>query len=284
MTPCFIPTSLTTRLRRHNAFMSRIAAATHDSPNAVPALKSAIRSYRSSESNARALVDTFFTILNQDLDATGTFISSLVDLLDDEDKKSGLLTTWMTYKLEHRQQFPSLTTAGTHNYAGVTSGRAIQVKRLQSGRGGRTRVWDRVAQAASSAPGPLPVQRPTQTTGTQSIAGTFSSNMTPWSPSAAAGSLSNQTRPTRSGNSNPPAPSSSAFPSLPPSQPTRPPKEFISGQSSLRAIVGSAPSSNAWNSEDQPPPTPCDDGQESLQPGRKKKVAKQTLFTLGSYR
>jgi E3 ubiquitin-protein ligase ZNF598 len=262
--------------------MSRVAKATRDSPNAVPALKSAIRSYRSSESNARALIATFFTVLNQDLDTTGTFISSLVDLLDDEEKKSGLLTTWKTYRLEHQQEFPSLTPGG-QNYAGITSGRAIQVKRLQSGPGGRTRVWDRVAQAASSAPGPLPVKRTTRTTVTPSTVGKISSNVTPWSPSAVVELSSSQPRSTRSGNARPPAPSSSAFPSLPPSRTTRPPKEWISGQSSLRAIVGSA-STNAWSPEDHPSPTLDDDSQDSMQPSRKKKVAKQTLFTLGSYR
>jgi E3 ubiquitin-protein ligase ZNF598 len=262
--------------------MLRVAEATRDSSNAVPALKSAIRSYHLSESNARALIATFFTILNQDLDTTGTFISSLVDLLDDEEKKSGLLTAWKTYRLEHQQEFPSLTPGG-QNYAGVTSGRAIQVKRLQSGPSGRTRVWDRVAQAASSAPGPLPVQR-TARTATVSTAGKFPSNVTPWSPSAAVESSSNQTRPTRPGNTNPPAPSSSAFPFLPSSRTTRPPKEFISGQSSLHAIVGSAPSTNAWSTDDRPSPALDDDNQDNMQPGRKKKVAKQTLFTLGSYR
>ena len=262
--------------------MSRIAAATHGSPNAVPALKAAIRSYRSSESNARALVDTFFTILDQDLDATGIFISSLVDLLDDEDKKTGLLSTWRAYKLERQQQFPSLTPATSHNYAGVTSGRAIQVKRLQPGGGGRRKVWDRVEQAASSSPGPLPVQQAARATTFAPTRGPFTSSTTPWSQSAALGSTSNQQRPARTTKAT--APSSAAFPSLPASTISRPPKEFVSGQSSLRAIAGPIPSSNAWTTDDQPLQPLEDTPQETSQSTRKKKPAKQTLFTLGSHR
>ena len=263
--------------------MSRIAAATQNSPNAVPALKAAIQSYRSSESNSRELVDTFYTVLNQDLDATGTFIVSLVDLLDNEEKKSNLLTAWETYILEHRQEFPSLTPAGTSNYADITSGRAIQVKRLQSSRGGRTHVWDRVAQAASSSPRPLPMQRSARTTVTAPIARKTLPN-TPWSPSATSGTPPSQSWSSHSDSSKSLVPNSLAFPSLPPSQAPRLPKEFISGQSSLRAIVGSGPHTNVWNVDEQPSSPVNNESQESTPPSRKKKVVKQTLFTLGSHR
>lgn len=279
--PTTIPESSPEQLQKHEAFLSRIAAATHGSPNAIPAIKAAIRSYRSSESSAQALVDTFSTILEQDLDSTGTFISSLVDLLDDEEKKSRLLATWRAYKLEHQQQFPSLTPAVSPNYAGVTGGRAIQVKQLQSGGGSRRRVWDRVEQAASSSPVPLPVQQARRTP--TAALGRNQPGTTPWSKSAATNSIPSQQRPARSLN-KPPAPSSAAFPSLPPTNVSRPPKEFVSGQSSLRAITGPIPSTNAWTPGDQTTAPPTEAAQEDSQPSRKKKPTKQTLFTLGSHR
>ncbi|KAG8757723.1 hypothetical protein FRC14_001614 [Serendipita sp. 396] len=262
-------------IQRHNAFMTRLASATQGSSTSITAIKSAIRSYRASESTARDLIHTFYTILDHNIDATGKFISSLVDLLDSEEKKSSLLAAWQSYKLENQEQFPSLLPTPTSgNYAGVASGRTLQVKRLQN-QGSRRQVWDRVEQAAASIPtsrAPIPSQT--------------STNSTPWSRSA---SMVNdkQTQKIRSSQVNVPSSNlpGSAFPSLPPSTNHRPPKEFLTGQSSLRNITGTNLSSNAWNNDNhhdtiEQNATVSDDNL----PSRKKKPGKQTLFTLGSYR
>ncbi|CAG8561126.1 12238_t:CDS:2, partial [Acaulospora colombiana] len=264
-------------IEQHNAFLSRLAAATSNSSNSISAAKAAIRAYRSSESSARDLVDTFYTILDQQLDVTGGLLSSLVNLLDNEDKKSDLLSAWNTFKLEHRPEFPSLVPASSGNYAGVANGRALQVKRLQTAAGGRKRVWDRVEQAAASTSTSMPHRIPNAT---RVPLPTGSS--TPWSRSASGMTLpSNSTRP-QTRQTEELASNSSAFPSLPSANVARAPKEFVSGQSSLRAITGPPATNNAWGAESRPDPTIIDDPSVNSS-SKKKKGGKQTLFTLGSY-
>ncbi|KAG8835738.1 Small subunit processome complex component [Serendipita sp. 399] len=254
-------------VQRHGAFMSRLATATQGSPTSMTAIKSAIRSYRASESTARDLIHTFYSILDQSLEVTGTFISSLVDLLDSEEKKSNLLAGWQTYKLEQQEQFPSLlpmSTAG--NYAGVASGRALQVKRLQN-QGSRRLVWDRVERAAAS----VPTRRGTATP--------QPSTTTPWIRQTSSGS----SKQAHVSEANANASNGSAFPSLPASTQLRPPKEFVTGQSSLRNITISNNSVNAWTSSDsrQEPADQDTVTTDKNVPSKKKKPGKQTLFTIG---
>lgn len=216
-----------------------------------------------------------YTLLGQDVEAMGPFIPLVTKLFNNEEKQGDFRATWSRFKAEREQDFPSLVPS---NFKAISvDNRAIRVKKLQAD-SSRPQLWDRVAQAAESAPSaprPLPVFRPTA-----------ASSSTPWSRSAAT--LSNQPsieRPRSSALPKPSAPNLSAFPSLPPSNVSRPPKEFISGQSSLRAIAGTQSTANAWTSSTggEVPRTPeTHEAENSLQPSRKKKATKQTLFTLGS--
>lgn len=287
--------------------MARLATATNNNSSSITAIKSAIRAYRSSESSAKDLVDTFFTVFDQDFENTGKFLSSLVDLLDNEEKKEDLLSAWNAYKIEHQPQesfpLPFGTTGHTPSWGataggGTSSGRALQVKRSQANSGKR-KVWDRVEQAAtSSSAASLPGSRGTRPMPTfpalpSSSTGRMPpSNTTPWSRSAALAASSSQT-PTSRPSSGPTArgrPADSAFPSLPPSNVARPPREFVSGQSSLRTILGpSSTSANAWSATSEEQNTTTETSGETEQAeterlARKKKAPKQTLFTLGSLR
>lgn len=64
------------------------------------AFKSAIRSYRSSESGARDLISTVWNVLDHNLDGTASIINATVDILDEEEKKSDLLRAWNGFKVE----------------------------------------------------------------------------------------------------------------------------------------------------------------------------------------
>ena len=82
--------------------MARVSNLTGDSANAMAAIRSAVRSYRASEAPAKDLVNTFFNVLNQQLDSTGILVNGLVEIFDDEDKKQGLLQAWNSFKVEVR--------------------------------------------------------------------------------------------------------------------------------------------------------------------------------------
>lgn len=57
----------------------------------------------------------------------------------------------------------------------------------------------------------------------------------------------------------------------------------MSGQSSLRAIVGNPVTTNAWVAGSGPSTPPeAEDAEEVVQHNKKRKNTKQTLFTLGS--
>lgn len=63
-------------------------------------VKVAIRSYRGSESGARDLISTVWNVLDRNLDGTASIINGIVDILDDEEKKNDLLSSWNGFKVE----------------------------------------------------------------------------------------------------------------------------------------------------------------------------------------
>ncbi|EEB92934.1 hypothetical protein MPER_08481, partial [Moniliophthora perniciosa FA553] len=79
--------------------------------DAVPVVKAAVRGYRASESSARDLISTIWNVLDCHLEHTASIINAFVDLLDEEDKKQDLLSSWRGFELEQRRQFPELTPA-----------------------------------------------------------------------------------------------------------------------------------------------------------------------------
>jgi len=87
----------------------------------------------------------------------------------------------------------------------------------------------------------------------------------------------------------PPPLSKSAFPELPAVASNRPPKEFISGNKSLKNILGDTlPTQSAWGQgpsthPSSPPPDPGSAEPVSTRGKKGKGKQKQTLFTLGSF-
>ena len=122
--------------------------------NAIAGVKLALRDYTASQSGARDLISTIWSILDRDLDATASIVNLMVDYLEDEEKKTALLSAWNGFKIERRREFPDLmpTSVGT-DYAGIADGRTLNAAAARRAAGTRQAqaqwaVWDRVAQAA----------------------------------------------------------------------------------------------------------------------------------------
>jgi E3 ubiquitin-protein ligase ZNF598 len=86
--------------RRLSVFTDRLRSLTPHPATAVPAVKAAMRGFRASESSARDLISTVWTILDQNLDDTASVINAVVDLIEEEDKKTELLSSWNGFKIE----------------------------------------------------------------------------------------------------------------------------------------------------------------------------------------
>ncbi|KAJ3495674.1 hypothetical protein NLJ89_g10589 [Agrocybe chaxingu] len=85
---------------RHAAFLVRLQSLAPNPSTAVPVVKAATRGYRSSESNARDLISTIWNVMDQNLEQTASIINAFVDLLDEEEKKADLLSSWKGFAIE----------------------------------------------------------------------------------------------------------------------------------------------------------------------------------------
>ncbi|KAL5490244.1 hypothetical protein ACEPAI_5077 [Sanghuangporus weigelae] len=306
--------------RRHAAFMGRVAQLTSNSSAAETSVRSAIRSFRASESTARDVVSTFYNLVNRDLEATASLIAPLVDLLDDEGKRKELLETFNGFKIEQRQQFPDLIPGGQGSaYAGVASGRVLNVKHSTQPRRNAGQIWDRVARAATSSSSvpafsgsssrllerfpALPRASPAAAVPSNTVIPAFRQQQksTPWSSSSSSAAViapaatnprTFSVKVNESSSRPATALSRSAFPSLPSAAPrVKPP---MSGNKSLRNIVSaSTTATNAWNASNEDPTVEqttegnTEEGinEEPQQPrkGKRKGKEKVTLFTLGTF-
>lgn len=59
-----------------------------------------MRGFRASESSARDLISTVWTVLDQNVDDTASIINAVVDILEEDDKKKDLLSAWNGFKIE----------------------------------------------------------------------------------------------------------------------------------------------------------------------------------------
>lgn len=220
---------------------------------------------------------------------------------------------------QHRQEFPDLTSHGPESaYAGVASGRVLNVKHSTAPKRNKGQVWDRVARAASSSfnssvgaagPSSRPAERfpvlqraqlpaiASNSTVRPQPAFRSSSHTTPWTSSAgnAAPALQSKVRSETKGKSSGGSVnlSSSAFPALPTTAAR--PKPLVKGNQSVRNIVGNpGPTINVWSGEGAndadgineaitDEPTQPADPVAQQKKGKKKGKEKVTLFTLGTF-
>lgn len=210
----------TSWIRRHAAFITRVQSLATNPNTAVPAVKAAIRGFRASETSARDLISTIWNILDQNLEHTASIVNAFVDLLDQEDKKTDLLSSWKGFAIEvrgvpaishllllislsqQRRQFPDLVPSAVGSgYAAIATGRVLNAKHSTATRSSQRssrQVWDRVAQAAGSssssnqvsAPRPpdrFPALPPSIAGSSNTPAHRQGQRNTPWSSSSASG-------------------------------------------------------------------------------------------------
>ncbi|EAU80632.2 cytoplasmic protein [Coprinopsis cinerea okayama7 len=295
---------------RHAAFLDRLHHLSKNPTTAIPAVKSASRSYMTNESTAKDFILTIWNVLERNLDSTASIVNAFVDLLDEgeEERRVEVLREWRGFAVEQRRQFPDLVpNAVGSGWAGITSGRVLNAKNSTAARTSHQssrQVWDRVARAAGSssssqpsgsgppgwAPPPstsstsafpslTPAPRPPDRFPPLGAASSSSSGAgyrpgggggqrtTPWSATASA--AASGSRGARSGSGiggaggiggggggtaggsrarAPPALSKSAFPELVPTSTNTRAKPVVSGNVSLRNILGvpAAPVAPAW--------------------------------------
>jgi hypothetical protein len=269
--------------RRYMAIFVRLRNLAPHPTNAIAGVKLALRDYTASQSGARDLISTIWNILDRELEATASIVNFIVDFLEDEEKKTALLSAWNGFKIERRREFPDLmpTSVGTE-YAGIADGRmlnAATARRAAGPRQAQWAVWDRVAQAAERG-ARFPALR-TQGTHQQPAVAPSRTQHTPPGPtpnfrkqsarntawSASAAGVSGSTGGGGGGNNNsnatsassqagrppaappPPAPAltHSAFPTLPGSAAPRARPVVSARTSQIQHILGSAPpTTSAW--------------------------------------
>lgn len=269
--------------RRYTAVFARLRTLTAHTTNAIAGVKLALRDYTASQSAARDLISTVWNTLDCELDATASIINLVVDFLEEEEKKTDLLSAWNTFKIERRRELsPDIivlpASAGT-DYARVANGRIVSAHRAAPPRQTQRAVWDRVAQAAERGatypplrvpPQPQP-QQPSRhspqppTTGPTPGVRQRGARKTAWSASVASvgtggsGSSSgnnktNTVSTTLQGGKPPPAPpppapalTNAAFPTLPSSGAPRAPPVISARTGQLQHILNSTPpATSAW--------------------------------------
>ena len=80
--------------------MARLQSLAPNPSAAVTAVKAAARSYRSAESSARDFILTIWNVLDRNLEHTASIVNAFIDLLDEEEKKQDLLTSWKGFNIE----------------------------------------------------------------------------------------------------------------------------------------------------------------------------------------
>lgn len=159
---------------RLSALVARVASLAPNPTNAIPAVKAAVRSYRATESAARDLISTVWSILDRNLDGTASVVNVLVDAIDEEDKKRDLLSAWNGFKLEVRHSLDRQSLSMSATYSRQTHSTATEPiprarahhDRLRVGRGHeRTRTKrktchrDTLLCSVSPAVGPCRARR-----------------------------------------------------------------------------------------------------------------------------
>ncbi|KAG7442494.1 uncharacterized protein BT62DRAFT_905989 [Guyanagaster necrorhizus] len=289
-------------LEKHTAFLSRLQSFAPNPTTAIPAVKAAIRGYRASESSAKDLISTIWTVLDCHLEYTASIVNGFVDLLEEDEKKQDVLRSWKGFEIEQRRQFPDLVPSSVGNeYAGITSGRVLNAKHSTGSRSSQQssrQVLDRVARTALSstavsAPAAVAKFPPLSSQSVSSSSSAFrqTQHKTPWSPSSAPGSrgptLISRPPPglssTKASRPPPPELNEATFPGLPSAAPRAIPP--MGGNTSLRNILGAStpPPQTVWNATSSSSvldPTP----EGSAPKGKKNKgKQKQALFTLGTF-
>ena len=80
--------------------MARLQSLTSNPTTAVPVIKAATRGYRLAETTARDLILTIWNVVDQKLEHTASIVNAFVDLVEEEEKKQDILTSWKSFEIE----------------------------------------------------------------------------------------------------------------------------------------------------------------------------------------
>ncbi|KDN38696.1 hypothetical protein K437DRAFT_239901 [Tilletiaria anomala UBC 951] len=141
------------RIQQHQIFLARVKDVFKGSEPKVSSFRAAVRGYLAGEMSAKDLTGTVHS-LTGDLDAGSLIINGLVELLEDEEKRTDVLTAWNGLRIE-RTQFPSLVPNGIgaasssgFRYSNAAQGH-IQLRNIKSSASSSSRVWANVERAAA---------------------------------------------------------------------------------------------------------------------------------------
>lgn len=251
----------------HSALLTRVSTLVDHSQAKMAVFRSVVGGYKSGQNGVDDVMDTLYNIFDHNVDATANIAAAAAMLLTgvDDDKKKSLINrtavwrrevsfnasdhqkgTWGLIEspsifLQHQADCPSPANAprssssnqgvtrGT-GYAGIASGRVVDVKQSLRGQASR-QVWDRVERAAAS-PQPSssrPVQAPTLATYATHFPAPVSSGPTPAQASRpaslVAGMAATKPKPA-AGASGRSVPGSTAWASQQSSTPSSSPSSF----------------------------------------------------------
>ncbi|KAL7417910.1 hypothetical protein BDY24DRAFT_437416 [Mrakia frigida] len=143
-------------MARHAALLSRVSMLVNHSEAKLAVFRSVVSSFRSGQNGSRDVIDTIYNVLGRDVKSTVMVVKSVESLLTgvDQEKRTELLNAITSWGIAKTNEFPSLEALGSSpNYAGITTGRVIDVKKTTSRAGHSGQVWDRVERAASATSG-----------------------------------------------------------------------------------------------------------------------------------
>lgn len=266
--------------RRHVAVVERASAMLKHDSQKLDTFRIYVSEYRTGVQTARETCDSFWNLFDTNANDLGILIRALAELYDDENKRTGLLTAWNSWKAVN-EDYPPFTGSGASTpYTAGARVLKIKSSTTPSARSARQGAW---GTAASPLPGPaLPSTSRAPSTSASSpwVSPTVANRpvqpvhtivTTPVSMSYAS--------PESSVHNTKRTPSAAEFPSLP----VKPPMHTF-GPVIRNGVSGGRGTVNAWTApqgNDVSSTEPEAELEEAGSGKKKKGKQKQTLFHFG---
>lgn len=294
------------RRLRHNAVMERASIMLKNDQSKISDFRSRVSSYRTSAITATQLIDSFFLLFDVPSTDLGKLIKELADIYENETKRSDLLKAWNDWRAIN-EDYPSLPGPGgilPITSTGTSTGRRILKLKSSTAQSSQSAANRHQSWGGAASVNPFPGLPPSSA----NRSGSGKVGLVPWASSsssssaAASSSRAPPSRPatlshttTRSSTATT-APSSEAFPSLPPApKPNttmfgihRGAVNWDSGRSKTPQVNpwgngGAGSSSKVGSAEASAAASEAEEGANGVVGGGKKKgkKGKQILFQIG---
>ncbi|KAF8426403.1 zinc finger protein [Tirmania nivea] len=268
-----------TKKLRHAAVIERASALLKGDPKKLDTFRRYVSEYRTDVQTAREACDSFWNLFDTNANYLGSLIRALADLYDDENKRTGLLTAWNSWKAM-TEDCPPFTGSGSSTpSAGGARVLKIKSSTTPSARSARQGAWGTAASPlaapaqpstnhATSTSASSPLVSPAVNRSAQPVRTVVTSPVS--MPYASPASSINNTKR---------APSAAEFPSLP----AKPPMHTF-GPVIRNGVSGGRGAVNPWMAPQSNGAGSTEPGAESEAAGsgkKKKGKQKQTLFHFG---